>query len=266
MQNSRRVRLVCITLLALVVCPALGAEDTATPAFKTDKDKVSYLIGRQFSAQIRRQKLNYRLFIKGLTDALANTKSPFTEKEELQIMTTDKTWRLNLTKPEMMTFDANKDYFWVMQTNKGTIKIKLMTDVAPMHATSTIFLTNKGFYNGLIFHRVIGGFMAQGGCPVGDGRNGPGYKYAGELSPTVKHDRPYLLSMANAGPGTDGSQFFITFAATPWLDGKHTLFGEVTEGQVVVKKLEAAAGPAGSGVPPKEKLVIEEATIVEEAK
>lgn len=181
-------------------------------------------------------------------------------------MTTDNTWKLNLEKPEMMTFDADKNYFWVMQTNKGTIKIKLMPAVAPMHTTSTIFLTNKGYYNDLTFHRVIGGFMAQGGCPVGDGRNGPGYQYAGEFSPTVKHDRPYLLSMANAGPGTDGSQFFITFVPTPHLDGNHTIFGEVVEGQDTVDKIEAAAGPAGSGVPPKEALVITEATIVEEAK
>ncbi|MCP4452433.1 MAG: hypothetical protein GY809_13310 [Planctomycetes bacterium] len=266
MQSFRRVRLVCIVLLALMLCPAAGAEESETPVFKTDKDRASYVIGRQFAAQIRRQKLNYRLFIKGLSDALNNKKSLFSPIEEQRIMTKDKNWRLRLSKPAMMTFDAEKDYYWVMQTNKGTIKIKLMTDTAPMHATSTIYLTNKGFYNGLIFHRVIGGFMAQGGCPVGDGRNGPGYKYDGEYSLAAKHDRPYLLSMANAGPGTDGSQFFITFAATPWLDGKHTLFGEVTEGKDVVDKLEAAAGPAGSGVPPKEKLVIEEATIVEEAK
>lgn len=181
-------------------------------------------------------------------------------------MTMDNNWKLSLEKPEMMTFDTSKDYYWVLNTNKGTIKIKLMPDIAPMHVTSTIYLTNKGFYNDLIFHRVIEGFMAQGGCPVGDGRNGPGYQYAGEFSPSVKHDRPYLLSMANAGPGTDGSQFFITFVPTPWLDGNHTIFGEVVEGQDVVKKLEAAAGPANSGVPPKEKLVIEEAAIAEEAK
>jgi cyclophilin family peptidyl-prolyl cis-trans isomerase len=253
-------------LLSLTCCPAFAEESGDTPEFKTDKDKASYVIGRQFADQIRRQKLNYSLFIKGLTDALNHKDSLFTLEEEKLIMTTDKTWRLKLKKPDLMTFDAGKNYFWVLDTNKGTIKIKLMTDVAPMHATSTIYLTNLGFYNGLTFHRVIGGFMAQGGCPVGDGRNGPGYQYAGEFSPTVKHDRPYLLSMANAGPGTDGSQFFITFAATPWLDGKHTLFGEVTEGKDVVKKLEAAAGPAGSGVPPKEKLIIEEATIVEEAR
>ena len=181
-------------------------------------------------------------------------------------MTTEETWRLQLKKPEMMTFDANTDYFWVMNTNKGTIKIKLLPDVAPMHATSTIYLTNKGFYNGLTFHRVIGGFMAQGGCPVGDGRNGPGYQYSGEFSDSVTHDRPYLLSMANAGANTDGSQFFITFAPTPHLDGKHTIFGEVAddESKAVVKKLEKA-GTRGAGAT-KEDLVITKASIEELAK
>jgi cyclophilin family peptidyl-prolyl cis-trans isomerase len=157
-----------------------------------------------------------------------------------------------------MTFDSNKDYFWVLQTNKGTLKIRLMPDVAPMHVTSTIFLTEKGFYDNLMFHRVIPGFMAQGGCPLGTGRGGPGYKYDGEFDPNVKHDRPYLLSMANAGPGTDGSQFFLTFKATPWLDGKHTIFGEVVDGKDVMKKLEAAGTRSGK---PKEKLIITKATI-----
>jgi cyclophilin family peptidyl-prolyl cis-trans isomerase len=121
-------------------------------------------------------------------------------------------------------------------------------------------LTKKGFYDGIAFHRVIPGFMAQGGCPLGTGRGGPGYKYTGEFKPNVKHDRPYLLSMANSGPGTDGSQFFLTFKATPWLDGKHTLFGEIVSGQDVMKKLEAAGGPNGK---PKEKLVITKARIEE---
>jgi len=263
MRSSTRIRLVCILLLTVFVfCgSACGQEETSAPVFKTNKDKVSYVLGRQFAAQIRQQKLNYDLFIKGLTDALAKKASVFTAAEEKQILATEKTWRLKLKKPKMMTFDANKNYFWVMQTNKGTIKIKLLPDVAPMHATSTIYLTNLGFYNGLTFHRVIRGFMAQGGCPSGTGRSGPGYKYAGEFSNSVKHDRPHLLSMANAGPGTDGSQFFITFVPTPHLDGKHTIFGEVVEGKDVVKKLEAAAG-----TPPREELMIEEATIVEEVK
>jgi cyclophilin family peptidyl-prolyl cis-trans isomerase len=172
-------------------------------------------------------------------------------------------WKLQLKKPEMMTFDSAKDYFWILETNKGTIRVKFMPDIAPMHVTSTIFLTKKGFYDNLSFHRVIPGFMAQGGCPLGTGRGGPGYKYAGEFSPNVKHDRPYLLSMANAGPGTDGSQFFLTFKATPWLDGKHTIFGEIVAGQQVMKNLEAAGGPNGK---PKEPLIINKARIEEKEK
>ncbi len=172
-------------------------------------------------------------------------------------------WKMNLTKPELMQFDPAKEYFWVMETNKGVIKIKLMPNVAPMHVTSTIFLTQKGFYDGTIFHRVITDFMAQGGDPTGTGTGGPGYKYAGEFNAKVKHDRPYLLSMANAGPNTDGSQFFLTFVPTPWLDGKHTIFGEVVEGQDVVKKLEAAGSPSGRT---KEELKIVKAKIEEKAK
>ena len=171
--------------------------------------------------------------------------------------------RVKLTKPQQRQFDATREYFWVLETNKGNIKIRLMPDVAPMHVTSTIFLTEQGFYNGTKFHRVIPDFMAQGGCPLGTGTGGPGYQYAGEFSPKVRHDRPFLLSMANAGPNTDGSQFFITFAATPWLDGKHTIFGEVVEGQDTVQKLEAAGSPQGR---PKEELKILKAGIEEKPK
>ena len=170
---------------------------------------------------------------------------------------------MNLTKPELRQFDPAKEYFWVLETNKGNIKIRLMPNVAPMHVTSTIFLTEQGFYNGTKFHRVIPDFMAQGGCPLGTGTGGPGYQYAGEFNAKVKHDRPFLLSMANAGPNTDGSQFFITFAATPWLDGKHTIFGEVVEGQDTVQKLEAAGSPQGR---PKEELKILKAGIEEKPK
>lgn len=169
-------------------------------------------------------------------------------------------WRNKMTKPKMMTFDKQTDYYWVMDTNKGTIKIKLLADIAPMHATSTIYLTKEGFYDSLIFHRVIKNFMAQGGCPNGSGRGNPGYKYSGEFDRNVRHDRPYLLSMANAGPNTDGSQFFITFVPTLHLDGKHTIFGEVTEGQDVVKTLESFGSSSGKTT---EKLFIKKATIVE---
>ena len=125
-----------------------------------------------------------------------------------EIDTSSPSWRTSLSKPPPATFDPTKKYYWNLSTNKGDIKVQFLPDVAPMHVTSTIFLTELGFYDGLLFHRVIPGFMAQGGCPNGDGRGGPGYKYAGEISNTVKHDRPGLLSMANAGPGTDGSPVF----------------------------------------------------------
>ena len=128
----------------------------------------------------------------------------------------------------------------------------------PKHVTSTVYLTLLGFYDDLTFHRVIPGFMAQGGCPTGTGRSGPGYQYAGEFDPKVKHDRPGLLSMANAGPGTDGSQFFLTFVKTPWLDGKHTIFGEVVDGEQVLRALEACGSKSGTT---NEELRIDKATI-----
>ena len=290
-----RTALVCGMLMATVPAGlALAAADAND--FKTEIDKVSYIIGLQMikNSKVRGVDLNVDMIIRGMREAVAGQKAPFTDEEQNKIMMEfqqkvvarlkaqqqaqqqqqeaqvveklgqDKAWKLKLTKPEMMKFDPGKDYFWVLETNKGNIRIKLMPNVAPMHVTSTIFLTGKGFYDGLTFHRVIPGFMAQGGCPLGTGTGGPGYKYAGEFSPTVKHDRPFLLSMANAGPNTDGSQFFITFVPTPNLDGKHTIFGEVVEGQDTVKKLEAAGTP-GQGKP-KEELKIVKARIEEKPK
>jgi len=167
-------------------------------------------------------------------------------------------WKTSLTKPPAQSFDAAKKYDWKLDTNVGDVKVKLLPEVAPMHVTSTIYLAKLGFYDDVIFHRVIPGFMAQGGDPTGTGRGGPGYKYAGEFDPKVVHDKGGLLSMANAGPNTDGSQFFLTFVATPWLDGKHTIFGEVTEGMGTVKELEKYGSRGGQ---PSKKLLIEKATI-----
>ncbi len=167
-------------------------------------------------------------------------------------------WKTTLVKPPKVRFTAGKSYFWNLETNKGTIKIKLMPDVAPMHVSSTIYLTRLGFYDDTIFHRVIPGFMAQGGDPKGTGRGSPGYKYDGEYDSSVKHDKPGLLSMANAGPGTDGSQFFLTFVPTPSLNGKHTIFGRVVEGMDTVKELEKFGSRSGKT---KEKLLLEKATI-----
>ena len=168
-------------------------------------------------------------------------------------------WKQSLPKPPKVAFPKDKKYVWVLETNKGTMKIALKPDVAPMHVSSTIYLTQLGFYDGLTFHRVIPGFMAQGGDPTGTGSGGPGYQYDGELVATAKHDKPGVLSMAHAGPGTDGSQFFITFGPTPHLDMRHTVLGDVTEGTDVLKKLEAAGSPSGK---PKEPLTITKATIV----
>ncbi len=115
----------------------------------------------------------------------------------------------------------------IFETSKGNIRVDLLPEKAPVTVANFVNLANRGFYNGLSFHRVIADFMVQGGCPQGTGTGGPGYRFEDECDPTLKHSEPGKLSMANAGPGTNGSQFFITHVPTPWLDGKHTIFGTV---------------------------------------
>jgi cyclophilin family peptidyl-prolyl cis-trans isomerase len=122
-------------------------------------------------------------------------------------------------------------------TNLGGFSIELFEDRAPATTKNFIDLAEKGFYDGLMFHRVIEGFMIQGGCPQGTGTGGPGYKIADEFHPGLRHDEPGILSMANAGPNTGGSQFFITLAPTPWLDNRHAVFGRVKDGMDVVEKI-----------------------------
>jgi peptidyl-prolyl cis-trans isomerase A (cyclophilin A) len=149
-----------------------------------------------------------------------------------------------------------------METSKGTIKIKLYDDKTPRTAQNFKDLAKKGFYDGVIFHRVIKDFMLQGGDPTGTGRGGPGYTFKDEFHPQLKHDRPGLLSMANAGPNTNGSQFFITTVATPWLDGKHSVFGEVIEGMDVVRAIEST--PTGPGDRPNQDIKMTKVTVEEE--
>ena len=123
--------------------------------------------------------------------------------------------------------------FATFDTDRGPIKLELYPDKAPLTVANFVNLARRGFYDGLNFHRVIADFMIQGGCPEGSGRGGPGYRFEDETGNGVRHERG-VLSMANAGPNTNGSQFFITHVATPWLDGKHTVFGKVVEGLDVV--------------------------------
>lgn len=146
-----------------------------------------------------------------------------------------------------------------IETNLGTIVVELYPAEAPKTVENFITLAKKGFYNGISFHRVIPGFMIQGGDPTGTGRGGPGYTFEDEFSPTLRHDTPGVLSMANAGPGTNGSQFFITLAPTPWLDGKHTIFGHVVEGQVIVERIAAVERDANDR--PKKPVVMKQVTI-----
>ena len=119
----------------------------------------------------------------------------------------------------------------VIETSKGAINLKLFAGQTPVTVGNFVNLAQRGYYNGLKFHRVIPDFMIQGGCPFGDGRGGPGYRFQDEFVKELRHSKPGILSMANAGPQTNGSQFFITHVDTPWLDGKHTVFGEVESGE-----------------------------------
>jgi cyclophilin family peptidyl-prolyl cis-trans isomerase len=130
------------------------------------------------------------------------------------------------------------------ETSEGTFKVELLEDKSPVTTRNFIDLAQKGFYNGTIFHRVIDNFMIQGGDPTGTGRGGPGYTIKDEFHKELKHDTPGLLSMANAGPNTGGSQFFVTLVPTPWLDNKHAIFGRVTDGMDVVQKIgKTRVGP-----------------------
>lgn len=138
------------------------------------------------------------------------------------------------TKPPELEIDSKKAYSAILKTDKGEIIIKLFADKTPITVNNFVFLSRQGFYDGTIFHRVIADFMAQGGDPTGTGMGGPGYRFADEFNSSLRHDKPGVLSMANAGPNTNGSQFFITHINTPWLDSKHSVFGQVKEGMQVL--------------------------------
>ena len=148
-------------------------------------------------------------------------------------------------------------------TNLGTFQVELFEGRAPSTTKNFIELIEKGYYDGIVFHRVIGGFMIQGGCPDGNGRGGPGYEIADEFHPELRHDSEGILSMANSGPDSGGSQFFITLAATTWLDDKHAVFGKVVEGMDTIRKIGGT--PTGAGDVPLEPVVMQSVELLSSA-
>ena len=163
------------------------------------------------------------------------------------------------TAPPEMTIDTSKTYEAIITTANGEMRFRLFDDEAPVTVNNFIFLANQGYYDGTTFHRVITDFMAQGGDPSGTGAGGPGYQFEDEFSDNLTFDQRGLLAMANSGPGTNGSQFFITFQETPWLDGLHTIFGELIEGDDVLSAITIRE--PGSDIAPD---VIERIDIVEQ--
>jgi cyclophilin family peptidyl-prolyl cis-trans isomerase len=165
------------------------------------------------------------------------------------------------SKAPEMVIDSKKKHSATISTDKGDMVIELFADKTPKTVNNFVFLAREGFYDGTIFHRVIADFMVQGGDPTGTGTGGPGYRFADEFHPSLKHSKPGILSMANAGPGTNGSQFFITHVATPWLDGKHAVFGQITSGMDVLMSIP----PRDPGRPEYPGVKINSVTISESA-
>jgi cyclophilin family peptidyl-prolyl cis-trans isomerase len=178
---------------------------------------------------------------------------------ELDLDKSEKDWKSTVPAPGATgAFDPEKTYFWNLETNRGDLKIELFPEAAPLHVLSTIYLTRMGFYDDLKFHRIVTDFVVQGGDPLGTGNGGPGYLYGGEFASGLSHSKRGIVSMANGGPGTDGSQFFVTCGPAPRLNGKHTIFGELAVGKPALNKLCKAGTRRGK---PKRKAYIKKATI-----
>ncbi len=162
-----------------------------------------------------------------------------------------------------MTIDTSATFTATFRTNNGTFTVELLASQAPVTVNNFVFLAQDGFYDGVLFHRVIQGFMIQGGDPTGTGHEGPGYQFQDEFVPSLVFDQPGILAMANAGPGTNGSQFFITVAPTPNLNGSHTIFGRVTGGQQAVEAISRL--PTGQADRPLQPVVIQGIDITKSA-
>jgi cyclophilin family peptidyl-prolyl cis-trans isomerase/protein-disulfide isomerase len=199
---------------------------TATPAFFVNGEQV---LGND-PGSIR------RLIEQALTGG-GTTPTEFTEQGVIPMPENPADRNGMYAAPPAMIIDPAKQYIATLETEKGDIVAELYADKVPNTVNNFVFLAREGFYDNTTFHRVIEAFMAQAGDPTGTGRGGPGYRFADEFAATLKHDGPGVLSMANAGPGTNGSQFFITFVETPWLDGRHAVFGKVIEGLDVLESI-----------------------------
>jgi cyclophilin family peptidyl-prolyl cis-trans isomerase len=162
---------------------------------------------------------------------------------------------IQYTECPQMTIDTDKEYTATIQTEKGDIVIELFADVAPLTVNSFVFLANEGWFNDVIFHRVIPGFVAQTGDPTGKGFGGPGYAFDNEVSPDLTFDGPGVVGMANSGEDANGSQFFITYDAVPDLDGGYTIFGRVIEGMEVVERITERDPSQGGVLPPGDKII-----------
>ena len=172
--------------------------------------------------------------------------------------------RVQYSSPPAMTLDSTSDYAANFRTNYGSFSVRLLATQAPVTVNNFVFLAQQGFYDGLIFHRVIENFMIQGGDPTGTGGGNPGYQFEDEIVPGLGFESPGILAMANSGPNTNGSQFFITTVPTDWLNGRHTIFGSVSEGQSVVDAISRVA--TGAGDVPLQPVVIEKVDIVQTAR
>jgi cyclophilin family peptidyl-prolyl cis-trans isomerase len=158
-----------------------------------------------------------------------------------------------------ISINPAKSYLARFKTDIGEMEFQLFTEKAPRTVNNFVFLSREGFYNGTIFHRVISNFMVQGGDPTGKGSGGPGYRFSDEFHPSLKHDKPGILSMANTGPDTNGSQFFITHVPTPWLNGKHTIFGALINGMETLMSIQ----PRNPAAPEYPGVKIHSVTIIE---
>ena len=167
-------------------------------------------------------------------------------------------WRTRLPMFPQVEFGGEIRYAVHLETNRGDITMKFLPHAAPRHVVNFMYLVELQFYDGMAFQYIVPGQRAQGGCPIGDGRGTPGYTFEGEFESGLSHDRAGLLSMANAGRKTDGCQFFITLGPMPWMDGRHTIFGEVVEGKSVLEAIEKAGSRLGR---PTNEVLIEKATI-----